>query len=137
MSLTNQQIFNRVINHLRKQGKPSMGWQFATPIGVSNLDPMICLYRNPNGLKCAIGCLIEDREYSPLFESNTIDSLFDYRPKFKNFSRRNYCLLDKLQGFHDMQMTNICNTDEDLIASLKILAKHFRLKYKPRKGFKF
>lgn len=49
-TLTAQEIFDTVAAHLR--GMPQRSSK-----GVS------CLYRGPNGLKCAVGCLITDEEY--------------------------------------------------------------------------
>jgi hypothetical protein len=61
---TLQEIFNIVSAHLLNQGQKS----------VSN---GICMYRGPNGLKCAAGCLIPDEEYNPEFESNRWNVLVD------------------------------------------------------------
>lgn len=51
-----QELFDKVVTHLRKQGVKA--------IGPSNKQ---CYYRI-EGLKCAVGCLIEDDEYSPTME---------------------------------------------------------------------
>lgn len=48
MFLSSQEIFNKVATHLRTQGVQSLS------------DDGTCLYRSPDGLKCAIGCLIRD-----------------------------------------------------------------------------
>lgn len=53
--MTHQEIFNRVATHLLRQGAKSM-------------DGDICRYRGPNGLKCAVGCLIDDAHYTPDIE---------------------------------------------------------------------
>ena len=47
-----QKIFNKIAKHLLKQNKRSL-----------NADGR-CVYRGPNGLKCAIGCLIPDKIYN-------------------------------------------------------------------------
>lgn len=53
---TEQQIFDQVAAHLLKQG-------------VRSVDTSAqCLYRGPNGLMCAAGCLIADEEYKPRFD---------------------------------------------------------------------
>lgn len=62
-SLSAQNLFDKVVKHLRQQKKVSAG---------KNGD---CLYRGPNGTKCAIGCLIPAREYRKSFEGNTFDCL--------------------------------------------------------------
>lgn len=50
---TEQEIFDQVKNHLLTQNKASMR------------EGGTCVYRGPNGLKCAAGCLIGDDEYLP------------------------------------------------------------------------
>ena len=51
-----KEIFTRVKHHLLTQGVQSVT---QSPTGVKNR----CLYRGPNGTKCAIGCLISDDQY--------------------------------------------------------------------------
>lgn len=48
-----QEIFDKVVNHLRKQGHRSLS------------EDGRCLYRGSNGDKCAIGCIISDEDYQP------------------------------------------------------------------------
>lgn len=60
MSLSLQEIFDKVISHLRKQGVQSG----------SSGD---CLYRGPNGTMCAVGCLIKDEFYSNELEDMPAD----------------------------------------------------------------
>lgn len=62
--MTNQALFNKVVRHLRRQGERSVGptarwWQQ-------------CMYRGPNGLKCAIGCLIPDEKYRKSIEKHVV-----------------------------------------------------------------
>ena len=45
-----QEIYDKVKAHLLAQGRPAM-FQGS------------CVYRSPNGLKCAVGCLITDEAY--------------------------------------------------------------------------
>ena len=54
-----QEIFNKVKAHLLAQGKRSE-------------DDHNCLYRGPDGLKCAVGCLIEDSAYNPTIEGSAV-----------------------------------------------------------------
>lgn len=49
---TEQQVFDQIVTHLRKQGVQSK-----TESG--------CCYRDGNGRMCAAGCLISDEEYTP------------------------------------------------------------------------
>lgn len=57
--MTNEEIFEKVRTHLLTQNAKSM------------IDG-ICLYRGPNGLKCAVGCLIEDEHFDPEHNSKFV-----------------------------------------------------------------
>lgn len=59
--MTPQDIFDRVSEHLLKQGRAAINPTPHTP-------SMTCVYRAPNGDKCAVGCLIPDELYRPDFE---------------------------------------------------------------------
>lgn len=50
-----QEFFDKTVNAIRAQGKPSIG-------------PNGCRYRGIGGLKCAVGHHITDDEYSPEME---------------------------------------------------------------------
>lgn len=60
--MNKQEVYFKVRNHLLTQMKRSV-----------NLGR--CRYRGPNGLKCAIGCLIPDERYSRDIEGLTADSI--------------------------------------------------------------
>lgn len=53
---TPQQVFDHVATHLLTQNKRSTN---------KNRD---CLYKSPEGLKCAAGCIIADDEYNEKME---------------------------------------------------------------------
>ncbi|MGQ7794435.1 hypothetical protein ACUN0C_18675 [Faunimonas sp. B44] len=78
-----QEAFDTVVRHLFKQGKQA---KFGG-----------CVYRGPEGTKCAVGCLIPDELYSPKLEGRSVFSLpqrvLDQLPAPS--------LLDKLQQAHD------------------------------------
>jgi len=63
--LTKKQIYDKVAKHLLSQRARSMtGGR--------------CVYRNPQGLKCAIGCLIPDSDYTKDIEGGLVDfAVFD------------------------------------------------------------
>lgn len=68
--LTAQQIFDKVVNHLRTQGRAAHA-----PNGTG------CMYRNDEGLSCAVGCLIPDSHYRPEFDDpGLIAQLIDKQP---------------------------------------------------------
>jgi hypothetical protein len=60
---TPQAVFNKVAKHLLKQKERSVG-------SLNGRDR--CLYRGPNGLKCAVGCLIPNKMYSPDMEGKIL-----------------------------------------------------------------
>lgn len=97
--MTSQEVFDKVVVHLRKQGRQAV-------------KDGCCLYRSPEGLKCAVGCLIEDAEYSPAFERKILCDLIQYlryleslegtdRSALLNRLVMNEPLLERLQSVHD------------------------------------
>jgi len=115
-SLTAQQVFDHVVNHLRQQkvrsvtrmyfpdNSPSDGNDNLT-VG-SNINYQDnCSYRTPYGLKCAIGCLITDEEYRPEMEGcSNINSLLDAEIAPASLKERllpHKQLLMALQTIHD------------------------------------
>ena len=59
--MTLQEIFDKVKVHLLAQGKPAVDWVTSQ-----------CRYRAPDGLKCAVGCLITDEAYTPDIEGTVL-----------------------------------------------------------------
>lgn len=90
----NQEIFDRVLTHLRAQG-------------VASFSPEIndCAYRAQAGLMCAIGCLIPDDLYSPAMEGRSARTLafLDLIPA-NLFTAESVPLLVDLQMAHDTWM---------------------------------
>ena len=69
--MNNQEVFNKVVTHLRKQGRKS------SMLAYEGCRPRyLCAYRGDVGAKCAIGCLIDDEHYRPEMEAKPVyDSL--------------------------------------------------------------
>jgi hypothetical protein len=92
-SLTNRSdVFNHVVEHLRKQGTRSL------------TEDQTCAYRGANGTMCAVGAIMADDEYEPSFESRSIDQLVEENrltPSFKERIESNLDMLSDLQYFHD------------------------------------
>lgn len=61
-----QQVADICAIHLFKQNKKS---EHVTPEGVPR-----CMYRRPDGLKCAVGALIKDEFYDPDIENCLVNS---------------------------------------------------------------
>jgi len=96
---TAQELFDTVATHLIKQGKKS----FSKETGY-------CLYRGPDGMKCAIGCLIPDSDYSIHFECNDLRQLLNSGKLPKNLVEEfTYCksMLEELQRLHDNEEPNV------------------------------
>lgn len=58
---TEQQVFEHIVGHLRKQGVQAREVSKKVSGGQ-------CKYRTEAGLSCAGGCLISDEEYNPAME---------------------------------------------------------------------
>lgn len=94
--LSNQEVFDKVARHLLIQGKQSLN--------SGKGDTPICLYRGPNGLKCAIDCLLSDdlaeafdkRQDSTSVVSLSVDGLLP-----EDLREVDLALLIRLQGLHD------------------------------------
>ena len=94
------EIFNYIVEHLRKQGKRS--------IFISYSGDQTCVYRGENGTMCAAGCLITDDEYSPSFESKSIYTLVQQNlltPDLKKRIEPNERMISDLQSLHDHHLT--------------------------------
>lgn len=104
---TAQQVFEQVASHLLTQMKKSEGSNY-------------CLYRSPEGLKCAAGCLIADDEYFSNMDDN-------HGVSWSTFVARNYVpakhesLITRLQNIHDIY------EPRDWLRELRRAADHFEL----------
>lgn len=87
--MNKQEIFDYVARHLIAQGRAAV-----------NPETGNCLYRAPNGDKCAAGCLISDEVYRPSMEGKSVNSneVANYLPLHL---KDNIRLLLDLQGAHD------------------------------------
>lgn len=88
--MTPQEIFDKVYLHCMKQGKPA-------------LNGTDCMYETKDGLQCAIGCLIEDKDLR--LEMNNAGAICEMDEEtFKllpSYFSENFDLLDDLQSAHD------------------------------------
>jgi len=111
--MTDQEIFDKVVNHLRKQGAQA-----------TNNDGE-CLYRAPNGRKCAFGCLMTDEEYKSEWEGVISNEIIKTELSLNRFLPHTY-LIHELQYIHDEVEFN--HWEE----SFKNCAEGFGLEYKPK-----
>lgn len=90
-------VFNYVVDHLRKQGCQSLQALQEGELGG-------CAYRGANGTMCAVGALMADDEYNPIWEGDGVYFLMfeDSVPTdLKNRIEPNLEMLIDLQQFHD------------------------------------
>ena len=88
-----QEAFDKVVAHLFEQKERSMA-------KFSPHEPPNCAYRGEHGLKCAIGTLISDEEYSRDMESKSVTELLSRFPSLA-FANINHGFLSQLQQVHD------------------------------------
>jgi hypothetical protein len=118
MTITKQQIFDRAVEHLRQQRAQS-------------IDPKtsVCLYRGPDGLKCAIGALIPDELYQPEMEGLLADEIVKRYPTLASlFSPDSPSLLNSLQHMHDFWRLS------DWEEGFAEIATEYRLSFKAKRG---
>jgi len=84
---TAQEVFDQAAEHLLTQNKQSEG--------VHN-NGLTCMYRSPDGLKCAAGCLIGDDEYSSEWERRSWGFVSKAGCVTKHID-----LISSLQSIHD------------------------------------
>lgn len=109
-----QQTFDKVVSHLRAQGRQAC------------CSSGSCMYRAPDGSRCAAGILIADEHYSPALEGRNsstpevIRALVD-----SGVSEGDLSLVDDLQAVHDG-----C-TPQHWEGELARVARVHRLEYAP------
>ena len=85
--MTAQTVFNKIVRHLRKQGKKAKA------------SPTLCAYLAEDGSKCAVGCLISDKHYNPSIEGASLSALsHDDLPAYLS---EHWDFLMELQDIHD------------------------------------
>ena len=78
-----QEVFDFVVEHLRKQGKPA-----------KSQDGQCFYFDEETGNRCAVGCLISSDNYDDRFEGVGVDSIYGSKENILD-------LLAYLQGVHD------------------------------------
>jgi len=116
--MNSQEVFDFVVNHLRLQNAKS----------VEDVEEGRCLYRGPEGRKCAVGCLIPDKNYSPYMEGRNIiaiacEGTLSYETQKLFVEHGN--LLFGLQQVHDHSPI------EEWESKFQLIAQKNRLIYTP------
>lgn len=91
-TLTPQQALNKIVRHLRKQGRKALA--------MSRVEGVVCAYRgfskvDDHTTMCAAGCLIPDEHYTPDMENVLVGLL----PYFQGHPALN--VIRDLQKIHD------------------------------------
>jgi hypothetical protein len=98
--MTPQEIYDTVAKHLFAQGVRSRGKKPGS-------EDTGCLYRGPEGTKCAVGVLMSDEVYDPEMEGNALALLFDPDAtpdggfELPVWMKTHFHLLSALQDTHD------------------------------------
>lgn len=106
---TNQELFD-----LAYRGLKAQGFERSYDRG--------CLYRDPNGRKCAIGHCIADEDYSRDYEHNNVINLPRKVRKAAGITKKNEAFASKLQNCHDEAATPY-----DMQSMLNELAREYNL----------
>lgn len=97
-TITNQEVFDAVVQHLAAQNAKSLGKFDPTD------EDAVCFYRGDGGKMCAIGALIPDSQYTANVEGYKASGVI---AQFEKASAKNHSLgllggiLDDLQDCHD------------------------------------
>lgn len=95
MSMNKFTLFVKVANHLIKQGQRSR-------IVTENDNGQQCLYRGPNNMMCAAGCLIEDQYYDKNYEGVSVgDSRVQIALIMSGVDGLHLPMVRELQVIHD------------------------------------
>lgn len=107
--MNNQEIFDIVVAHARKQGEKSTG------------VARNCTYRNEDGLKCFVGALISDEDYREDMEGYAVNDIMYIYPDI--LPDDSFDLLVDLQNTHDVG--DVLNWEK----SFNCLAQKYNLVY--------
>lgn len=126
--MNRQEVFGRSITAIVAQGHPAIAKK---PGGDG------CVYRAPNGDKCAIGHLIPDDVYQPAMDSNpkgtNITAVLRDFPAVSNAlgvnSDDDGYFLHSLQSLHDNSASELSDWGTQLLTRTKSFAKKYKLTY--------
>jgi len=94
----------RILGHVKREFKGKS----------KTLDGRRCLYRGPNGTKCAIGMFIPDELYDTRMDcgtQNDLESLLSEFPTLKSYMPLQFLALQEFQSIHDSSTNETCYVD--------------------------
>ena len=116
--MTPQEIFDKVVTHLRKQG--------CKALAKTRAGKTVCHYRGDNNTACAVGCLIEDSEYRPWMEGLAAIAVLKHPEVPASLKMRlkdHTPLLARLQNVHDTVELELWEKE------FQMTTERFKLKY--------
>lgn len=137
MSMSKQEIFDKVSAHLLKQNTKSRlpAEYFSATTAASMSVASACAYRGVNGTMCAAGCLIKDEFYTKALEGHSVNdqsvqtaltsSGVDNDGAWKGMISFNMTFIRELQLVHDSYEPHEWHDH------LEILAKCHSLHFNP------
>ena len=108
--MNKQEAFDKALFGIRAQG----GWSFAGT----------CLYRSPNGRRCAIGHLLEDSEYMTKMEGKDVNVIFSLLPVRLQMLDESLAFLKNLQDVHD-KFAITCDDEKEFLRLFEIGMRAF------------
>lgn len=108
---TEQQVFDQVATHLKKQNARSIKPGSNT-----------CMYRSPTGLMCAAGCLIAESEYRTSVDDSEFGVSWCELVSAGIAPHTHSKLIHHLQSAHDMH-----HYIKDVLIAVKAVGKHYCL----------
>lgn len=114
---TEQEVFDYVMRALLKQGKPAVTADEVNTGGVR------CVYRAPDGSKCAVGHLLTEKDMARIYRSRPDQNLSFRRitdTLALPYNSRRVQFIEDLQALHDSVARK-----EDFVAALKRQAREF------------
>ena len=118
--MTDQEVFDKVVTALRKQGRRSSMMQPHPEYGSQE----ICRYRGPRGVKCAAGHLIPDELYDEEMEGKDWNSIVENWPSIAALNLPTD-LVSEFQYIHDHHSIG------DWETFWGVLAEKYSLAYTP------
>jgi hypothetical protein len=107
--VTRREVFDKVKEHLLAQGRRAQ----ASGAGLN------CAYRNEEGLKCAVGCLIADEHYGSFLEGRALvggaSCVVAAALRKSGAQEDAFPMLIRLQQLHDNQLVETWGSELETI----------------------
>jgi len=104
-----QLIFDTAVNGIREQGKRA-------------IKDTKCVYRAPDGCKCAVGHMIPDDKYDPRLENFTASAkeiIYSLAPEFGvEYNQESGEFLRGLQVCHDAALGSVVPSDRSVVRQI-------------------